>query len=486
MAALISRGHWRWARHLNLLNDRLLDVAERRIDRLVITMPPRHGKSEFTSKYFPAWYLGSFPDRRIILAGYGAQFASEWGQKVRDILDEHGERLFDVMLKRDSKAADRWRIEGHEGGMYATGIGGSITGRGSDILLIDDPIKNWEEANSETYRQKTWDWFTSTAYTRLEPKGAVIVIQTRWHEDDLTGRILEQAKKTGERWVTLDLPAIAGDGDALGRRPGEPLWPWRYGTSDLQRIRLALGSFQFSALYQGRPVPPEGGLFKRSWFGYWRKEGDSYRLSRSGESRRVTAAHCRRFGTMDLAFSLKKEADYTVLCAWGVTPECDLILLDIIRERMEGPALVPAAKSLTDRFNLDYIGIEKVAGQVLVIGEARRAGLTTRPLTPDTDKVTRSIPAQVRMEAGQIYLPEGHALLNEIEHELLTFPRGAHDDIVDNFSYAAAEVQKFGASVEPDHVTAAREVAQRLADEQGRQDAARRAVEDPWDPAIFG
>lgn len=408
-------------------------------------MPPRHGKSEFTSKYFPPWYIGQLPEHRVILAGYGANFAAEWGRKVRDLTEEFGLRFFDIEVRSDSKAADLWNLEGHAGGMDSVGVGGPLTGKGANLLIIDDPVKNAEEANSEVYRAKTWDWYLSTAYSRLEPGGSVILIQTRWHTDDLAGRILEHAKETGEAWDVLNLPALAGPGDILGRRVGDALWPERYDVAALLRIKATLGSFWFSALYNQSPVPAEGGLFKRSWLRYYTGDGEFFRL----RNRTVRAADCRRFGTVDLAFSLKKEADYTVIGAWAVSPYGDLILLDIHRERMEGPDLVPSIKSMVNRHDLEYIGIEKVLGQSLVIHATRLEGLCVRSLLADTDKITRSIPCQVRMEAGQVYLPEKHPELEAIERELLTFPKGTHDDIVDVFSYAAAEVQRFGVPSEP-------------------------------------
>jgi predicted phage terminase large subunit-like protein len=461
-----------------------MDVAAGKISRLLITMPPRHGKSEFASKWLPSWYLGNFPDNRVILASYGASFAASWGRKTRDILNEHGPRLFGVSIRSDSKAADEWLIEGREGGMQTCGVGGPLTGKGADLLIIDDPVKNAEEANSEVYRQKTWEWYTSTAYTRLEPGGALVLIQTRWHEDDLAGRILANAAESGEPWVVLNLPAIAGEGDQLGRSPGEPLWPERFGLDDFDRIRKAVGSYQFSALYGQSPTPADGGLFKRAWFRYWTPAGNGhYRLGAGGGL--VSVDHCRRFGTMDLAFSLKKTADFTVICAWAVTPRSDLILLDMARSRMEAPSLVPTAKDLSDRWDLDYLGIEKILGQALVVKEAQDKGMTVRQLIPDVDKITRSIPAQIRMENGQVYLPQGHPDLDVIEKELLTFPRGTHDDIVDNFSYAAADIKRFGGAEEPAEVREAREEGEKTVDRARRQELDRLAHEDPFHPRWF-
>ena len=420
-------------------------------------MPPRHGKSELVSKYFPAWYLGLNPDKRVILSSYEADFASQWGRKVRQIITEVGKPLFDVEIRGDSKAADRWEISGHSGGMQTAGVGGPITGKGADVLIIDDPVKNAEEANSDVHREKAWDWYVSTAYTRLEPGGSVILVMTRWHEDDLAGRILKQSVESGEKWHIINLPAIATMEDGFGRKAGYPLWPERYPLARLEEIRKAIPPYWWEALYQQAPVPPGGDLFKKSWFKYWKwtdefrgPDGDRFSGINRGvfdlEGKFVGLDRCRTFATMDLAFSVKKESDYTVIAAWAVTPFGDLILLDLTRERMEAPALIPAARSLCARWDCQYIGIEEVLGASLVTHGARMEGLTVRALRADRDKVTRTIPAQVRMQAGQIWFPEQATWLGEFEHELVSFPRGVHDDQVDCLAYAAAEVQRFGAS----------------------------------------
>jgi len=224
---------------------------------------------------------------------------------------------------------------------------------------------------------------------------------------------------------------------------GPSLWPERFTEARLNQIRQTLGSYYFAALYQGSPEG--GGLFQRGWFQYYREYGNNYLLA----NRVVPTSHCRKFGTVDLAFSTKKEADYTVICAWAVTTQCDLILLDIHRERMTGEALVPAIRSLVDKHNLEYTGIEDTQAQTLVVQTARRAGLTIRALKANLDKITRAIPAQIRMESGQVWLPRSHPDIQIFEHELLTFPKGAHDDCVDNLSYACIEVQRMGGAAIP-------------------------------------
>jgi hypothetical protein len=279
LAAVASRGQWKLAPHLKLLNEKLLAVAEGRLRFLLVTMPPRHGKSELTSKYFPAWYLMRRPGRRILLASYEADFASQWGRKVRDLVEDLGPRHFGVEVRRDSSAADRWELAGHGGGMQTAGIGGALTGKGADVILIDDPVKNAEEANSQAIRDRNWDWYRAAAYTRLEPDGAIVLVQTRWHESDLAGQVLAHAEESGEPWDVLNLPALSeGPGDPLGRPAGAALWPERFDVAALEGIRRAIGSYFFGALYMGSPRPAEGGTFKRSWLRYFGVEGELYRL----------------------------------------------------------------------------------------------------------------------------------------------------------------------------------------------------------------
>jgi predicted phage terminase large subunit-like protein len=462
LAAVSSRGRLTNPRHLKLLDQELIQftiaVEQRLSPRLMVLMPPRHGKSERCSKYFPAWLIGMHPDWRVLLASYGGGFARSWGRKARAILRESG-GIFGVEISSESSAADSWEIAGRLGGMSTAGIGGELTGKGCQVGIIDDPVKDAEEANSQVIREKNWDWFTSTFYTRLEPGGGIICIQTPWHEEDLQGKIQKHAKLTGETWRVVHMPALS-DGptvDPLGRAEGEPLWPERYDRAALDRIKAVQGSYWFSALYQCRPQPADGGCFKRSWFRYWQPEGsDLFNLG----VRFVARAHCRYFCTVDLAFSLKKEADYTVVAAWAVTPRQELILLDLHRERLEGPEILRSIERMYRTHHAQYVGIEDVAAQALVLQAARQAGLTVRALKADKDKLSRAIPATVRMEAGQIYFPDGAVWLGEMEHELLSFPRGTHDDMVDVLSYAAVEVQRFGPAAEPDSLTELREYAE--------------------------
>jgi hypothetical protein len=280
-AAVASRGRWKMARHLELLNRKLVAFRSAVIrgssPRLMISMPPRHGKSELTSKHLPPWLLMLEPDWQVILCSYNDEFAAEWGLKALQLFEEFAPPYFGLGTNPSSRAANRWHIDGREGGMRTAGVGSGITGRGGNVLIVDDSIKDYAQANSEVYRQRAKDWWGSTFYSRLAPGGGIILMQTRWHEDDLPGHVLGLAKENGrDGWEVLNLPALAGPGDPLGRQPGEALWPERYPVEALERIRANMSAYWWSALYQGSPQPAEGGAFKRGWLRYYRAEGELF------------------------------------------------------------------------------------------------------------------------------------------------------------------------------------------------------------------
>ena len=265
-----SRGTWKLARHVAYLNETLMTALQEaqagKLDGLVVAMPPQHGKSELVSKYLPAWYLGTHPDHRVILTGYEADFASQWGRKARDLLERFG-WVFGVRVSKRSSATHRWDLQGREGGMTTAGVGGSITGKGANLLIVDDPIKNDEEARSSSHRHKQWDWWQSTAGTRLRPGALMVVCQTRWHRDDLAGRILREAKTNGQRWREVKLPAFAEENDPLGRQPGEALWPEVFTPEILERFRSSRTHYFWRALYQQDPQAEGSTEWPDSYFG---------------------------------------------------------------------------------------------------------------------------------------------------------------------------------------------------------------------------
>lgn len=234
-------------------------------------MPPRHGKSTLSSNVFPAWFLGRWPDKRVILSSYEADFAATWGRKARGLLEEWGGPIFGVGLNPRSNAADRWDLAGHAGGMTTAGVGGPLTGKGADLFIIDDPVKNSEDAMSATKRAKAWDWYQSTALSRLEPGGAMVLIQTRWHVEDLAGLVLREAEDSGEKWEIVCMPAVAtGENDPLGRSVGEPLWPERWPLRELEQKKK--DPYWWECLYQQNPRPEGGTEWPVSYFdgpGFW-------------------------------------------------------------------------------------------------------------------------------------------------------------------------------------------------------------------------
>ncbi|HOO13212.1 MAG TPA: terminase family protein, partial [Bacillota bacterium] len=235
--------------------------------RLMIYLPPRHGKSMTVTETFPSYFIGRKPERRVIETSYGDSLAQRFGKFNRQKVQEYGQELFGISISKEKASMTDWDIAGHRGGMISAGIGAGITGQGADLLLIDDPIKNKEEAESETYRNKVWDEWQNTLRTRLHPGAAVIIILTRWHEDDLAGRLLNPEYGEVEDWTILSLPAIAEENDLLGRELGEPLWPEHgYDATWAEATKNAVGSMTWNALYQQRPAPAEGAMIKRHWW----------------------------------------------------------------------------------------------------------------------------------------------------------------------------------------------------------------------------
>lgn len=268
-AASVSQGQWKMTPHLAAIDRAIVDTVQgRTAPILVIEAPPRHGKSELVSRYLPAWYLGLFPSQRVMLAGYAAGFARTWGRKARTLLIEHGRQSFGVDVSRDERAASDWGLSGHAGGMLTAGVGGPLTGRGANLLIVDDPIKNAEQANSDTIRDNHWDWWQSTASTRIEPGGCAIIVATRWHYDDLSGRLIQAAESGhGAPVRRLRLPAIAEEHDPLGRAPGEALWPARWPIERLEATRLQKPVEWWQAMYQQRPGRGSGSTWPDTYFG---------------------------------------------------------------------------------------------------------------------------------------------------------------------------------------------------------------------------
>lgn len=411
----------------------------------MISFPPRHGKSYLTSHHFPAWYLGTYPDRRVILTSYGADFAAEWGRKARDVLEEHGADVFGVKVRADSSAADRWDIQGRRGGMVTAGVGGPITGRGADLLIVDDPVKNAEEATSATIKDKAWEWFLSTAYTRLHAGGAVVLIMTRWAVDDLAGRILQRADSGGRSWEVLSLPALALESDPLGRQPGEALWPEQIPAAMLEEIRQTQGNFWFEAQYQGNPVLPDGNLFKRSWFRRFTRLQPPHGV-RLDTGEEIPDALLWKMVVVDPAASEEQTSDYSAIGVFTVVPGNRLLVEEVVRERIPLEGILPRLAGVCARHNPSFVAMEANGFQVFLAKEAKKMETmpAIREVKPEgKGKLVRATPAIIRAEAGQVFLPAGEPpWLNPFVEELVAFTGldDPHDDQVDVLAYGVLQM----------------------------------------------
>lgn len=426
---LISYAAYQWPGYRDAAHHRLiarhLEAVERgEITRLMITMPPRHGKSMLASEFFPAWYLGRNPDHYVVTATYAQELADDFGRKVKNqIEDESFKAIFPgVSLADDSKSAKRFHIDGNTGGIehstsqrgafYAVGVGGPLTGRGAHLLLIDDPVKNREDAESEVIRKKTKDWYTSTAYTRLMPGGRVVVIQTRWHEDDLSGWL--QADHAHEGWVVLNLPAIDDDGQAL--------WPEQYDVPALEKIKLAIGPRDWSALYQQRPSPETGDYFKREWV---------HTVDHLPPRETMLI-----YGGSDYAVTADG-GDYTVHVVIGLDPEGRMYLLDLWRGQASSDVWVNAFCDLVLKWK--PVGWAEETGQIksgvgpFLVRQMieKQAYVARESFATRGDKAIRAQSIRGRMALSGLFMLKDAPFMADLVSEMMSFPVGVHDDQVD-------------------------------------------------------
>jgi predicted phage terminase large subunit-like protein len=427
---LIAYAGYQWPAYTDAPHHRLiarhLEAVERGdIKRLMITMPPRHGKSMLASEFFPAWYMGRNPDHYVVTATYAQELADDFGRKVKNQIEDPTFReIFPgVGLADDSKSAKRFHVEGsgqggiehlttQRGAFYAVGVGGPLTGRGAHLLLIDDPVKNREEAESEVQRRKIKDWYTSTAYTRLMPGGRIVIIQTRWHEDDLSGWL--QAEHDHEGWVVLNLPAISDDGEAL--------WPEQYPVEALRQIERALPPRDWSALYQQRPTPDSGDYFKRDWL-------IPVNVVPPTSSMMI-------YGASDYAVT-SGGGDYTVHVVVGVASDGRMYLLDLWRGQAASDVWVDAFCALVRKWK--PVGWAEETGQIksgvgpfLVKRMLETGSYTAREQFPTRgDKAIRAQSIRGRMAMQGLHVPRDAEWLGDLTSEMMSFPVGVHDDQVD-------------------------------------------------------
>jgi len=409
--------NWRWS-YLLYLQDELERVANGECSRLIVMMPPRHAKTSTVTVRFPVWWMERRSALRVIVAGYNQVLANKFSRMSR--------KLAQMRLGLDRRAVEEWMTE--NGGWYrAVGVGGGFTGMGANLIIIDDPIKSREEAQSLTYRERVWEWYTNDLYTRLEPGGAIILVMTRWHEDDLAGRILSSGD--ADNWRIVRLPALAEEGDPLGRSPGEALNPDRYPVEELFKIKSVLGTWAFEALYQQRPMPAEGGFFKREWFS---KFVDAVPAEVEGRVR-----YWDKAATAD-------GGDYTVGARMSYTAEGVFYIEDVVRGRWSPGERDKIIKQCAEidppgtQFWLEQepgsSGVDSVQALIRLL-----AGYSVHADRATGSKQVRAEPFAAQCEAGNVVLVKGY-WNNLFLDELLVFPNGQHDDQVDAISGAFSKI----------------------------------------------
>lgn len=417
------------AAHISILCKALDQATSTPGSRLIVTMPPRHSKSVHVSELLPAYFLGNHPDKRIIAASHTASLAYTFSRRVRNRLNDPRWPFPNVSVADDKGAVQAWDIAGERGGYVAVGVGGSPTGHGADLIVIDDPIRSAADADSQTVRDGLWEWYQGTMRTRLEPGGSIIITATRWHEDDLTGRLLNAAIDGGERWQHIHMPAIDEQGNAL--------WPERWPVEALSMIRGSVGSRAWEAQFQGRPTPAEGGMFKRGW---WQRY-------------RILPPLVKAELAIDSAFKEGVAADYSAIALWGKDATGSAYLVCVWRARAAFPDLIRLghdahawASAQFPQLKIPLVVEDKASGQSAIQVwkqpyYTKNGVLPALPVIAFAIKGTQSKTARAEgvtpmVEGGRAFIPEQAIWLDDwlTEHE--AFPLGTHDDQVDTTSMA--------------------------------------------------
>jgi predicted phage terminase large subunit-like protein len=441
---------------------KLEQVSTGSVDRLAIFMPPGAAKSTYGSILYAPWHLAQHPTHCVIAASHTQELAEKWGRRVRNLISEHG-LVLGIGLSPDSQAAGRW--ETSVGGEYfSAGVGGAITGRRADLVVIDDPVRSREDADSELVRDKTWDWYKSDLYTRLKPGGRIVLIQTRWHEDDLAGRLLADMQAGGDKWDVISLPALAEENDPLGRSPGTPLWPEWEDDEALARKRRAVGPRDWSALYQQRPAPEEGDYFKAEWLRPYDKAPDPKTL--------------RVYGGSDYAVTMDG-GDFTCHAVVGLDPEGRMYLLDLWRKQTSSDIWIEAFCDLVKEWK--PLAWAEEQGQIKAgVGpfidrrqRERRAYVFREQFPTRGDKAVRAQSIRGRIALEGLYVPISAPWYPDLRSELLSFPAGKHDDQVDALGLIGQLLDQMTNGVKPAKPF-------RKPDQSGYSDKQRDEADNSW------
>jgi predicted phage terminase large subunit-like protein len=423
-----------YGRHHALMAKKFEEIVSGKTKRLIINMPPRHTKSEFASYLLPAWFLGKFPNKKIIQCSNTAELAVGFGRKVRNLVDSEAyAKVFpNVALRSDSKAAGRWATNAN-GDYFAIGVGGTVTGKGADLLIIDDPHSEQEAAlasSDPAVFDKVFEWYTSGPRQRLQPGGSIVIVMTRWAKRDLTGKICQSViDRDGDVWEMISLPAILPT--------GLPLWPEYWSLDELSKLRDELPLPKWSAQYQQNPTSEEGALVKREWWQVWEKE---------------RPPPCEFIiQSWDTAFTKNERSDYSACTTWGVfykdedSNDAHIILLDALKERMEFPELKARALQMYQEWEPDAFIVEAKASGAPLIYELRSMGIPVQEFTPTrgNDKISRVNSVADIFASGKVWAPRKR-WAEEVVEEMAAFPNSDHDDLVDSTTQALLRFRKGG------------------------------------------
>jgi predicted phage terminase large subunit-like protein len=421
-------------RHHKVMAKKFEEIATGKLKRLIINMPPRHTKSEFASFMLPAWYLGLYPGKKIIQCSNTAELAVGFGRKVRNLVDSQAyAKIFpNVNLRSDSKAAGRWATNA-SGEYFAIGVGGTVTGKGADLLIIDDPHSEQEAAlasNDPSVFDKVYEWYTSGPRQRLQPGGSIVVVMTRWAKRDLTGKILQSMiDKDGEHWEVVNFPAILPSGN--------PLWPEFWSLPELEALQLELPASKWNAQYQQSPTSEEGAIVKREWWKEWKED---------------KPPQCEFIiQSWDTAFTKSERSDYSACTTWGVfylndnPNDPNVILLDAYKRRMEFPELKEKAFNHYKEWEPDAFIVEAKASGAPLIFELRAMGIPVSEFTPSrgNDKMVRINSVADLFASGKVWAPSTR-WADELIEEMAAFPNSDHDDLVDSSTQALIRFRKGG------------------------------------------
>lgn len=414
-----------------LICDKLQEIGDGAKDkRLMIFMPPRHGKSMTITETFPSWYLGKNPDSRILEVSYGDSLAQRFGKKNKEKIEEFGERLFGIKISKSNASKTDWDIANHIGGMISIGIGGSATGHGSDVLIVDDPFKNYEEAMSITIRNKVWNEWQHSLLTRLHKGASVIVILTRWHEDDLAGRALNPEFGDPEKWEVIRLPAICdSEDDLIGREIGEVLCPEVKTLEEIQQLKVDVGTRAFTAMFQQSPAPDEGSILKRGWWKYYRE---------------LPGKFDEIIQSWDCAFKDLTVSDFVCGQVWGRVG-ANKYLIDQVLDKIDIVGTLQAIRGITAKYPKAWTKlIEDKANGPAVIQTLKNEISGLIAVNPMGGKVSRARAVSPDIEAGNVYLPSPSIApwIHDFVEECAVFPNGKNDDRVDAMTQAIMRLRK--------------------------------------------